>query len=108
MILDLPGLETCVDNQLHSLWPSISLPGEFLGFDILFQQLLVFGLCNIFFEFQEPNPEDPLNKEAAMELQANRRVFEQNVQKTMKGDCLQMIMNYELARVSFHFPRWHP
>ena len=29
-----------------------------------------------FVTFQEPNPEDPLNKEAAIELQANRRVFE--------------------------------
>ena len=33
-----------------------------------------------------------MNKEAAMELQANRRVFEQNVQKTMKGNCSKIIM----------------
>ena len=40
---------------------------------------------------QEPNPEDPLNKEAALELQSNRRLFEQNVQKTMKGGNLNGI-----------------
>lgn len=34
---------------------------------------------------QEPNPEDPLNKEAAEVLQNNRRVFEQNVAKAMRG-----------------------
>jgi len=46
---------------------------------------IVYGLQYLFLE---PNPEDPLNKEAAMELQANRRMFEQNVQKTMKGGNL--------------------
>lgn len=35
--------------------------------------------------FKEPNPEDPLNKEAAEVLQTNRRIFEQNVQKAMRG-----------------------
>ena len=54
LILNLPGLETSADNQLHSLWPSISLPGEFLGFDILTRHLLVFGLCNIFSHFRNP------------------------------------------------------
>lgn len=34
---------------------------------------------------KEPNPEDPLNKEAAEVLQNNRRVFEQNVRKAMSG-----------------------
>merc|ERR1712015_426229 len=43
---------------------------------------IVYGLQYLFLE---PNPEDPLNKEAAQELQSNRRVFELNVQKTMKG-----------------------
>ena len=32
---------------------------------------------------QEPNPEDPLNKEAAEVLQNNKRQFEQNVYKSM-------------------------
>ena len=34
---------------------------------------------------QEPNPEDPLNKEAAEVLSSNRRQFEQNVNRSMKG-----------------------
>jgi ubiquitin-conjugating enzyme E2 M len=46
---------------------------------------IVYGLQYLFLE---PNPEDPLNKEAAMELQSNRRSFEMNVQKTMKGGHL--------------------
>lgn len=40
--------------------------------------------CVPFFS-QEPNPEDPLNKEAAELLQSNRRQFEQNVQKSLRG-----------------------
>ena len=34
---------------------------------------------------QEPNPEDPLNKDAAEVLTGNRRLFEQNVSKAMRG-----------------------
>ena len=37
------------------------------------------------FLFLEPNPEDPLNKEAAEILQNNKRLFEQNVYKSMRG-----------------------
>ncbi|GAB6033171.1 Nedd8-conjugating enzyme UbcE2M [Chamberlinius hualienensis] len=43
---------------------------------------IVYGLQYLFLE---PNPEDPLNKEAADVLQNNRRLFEQNVQKSMRG-----------------------
>ncbi|GFG30317.1 hypothetical protein Cfor_02129 [Coptotermes formosanus] len=43
---------------------------------------IVYGLQYLFLE---PNPEDPLNKEAAEVLQSNRRLFEQNVQKAMRG-----------------------
>lgn len=43
---------------------------------------IVYGLQYLFLE---PNPEDPLNKEAAEVLQSNRRTFEQNVQKAMRG-----------------------
>jgi len=43
---------------------------------------IIYGLQYLFLE---PNPEDPLNKEAAEVLQSNRRVFEQNVQKSMRG-----------------------
>lgn len=37
---------------------------------------------------QEPNPEDPLNKEAADSLQNNKRTFDANVQKAMKGGVI--------------------
>lgn len=40
------------------------------------------------FTFQEPNPEDPLNKEAAEVLQTNRRLFENNVAKAMRGNYI--------------------
>ena len=43
---------------------------------------IVYGLQYLFLE---PNPEDPLNKEAAEVLQNNRRLFEQNVTKAMRG-----------------------
>lgn len=43
---------------------------------------IVYGLQYLFLE---PNPEDPLNKEAAEVLQNNRRLFEQNVTKSMRG-----------------------
>lgn len=46
---------------------------------------IVYGLQ---FLFLEPNAEDPLNKEAANELQTNRRLFEQNVYRTMRGGTL--------------------
>lgn len=43
---------------------------------------IVYGLQ---FLFLEPNPDDPLNKEAAEVLRQNRRLFEQNVQRSMRG-----------------------
>lgn len=43
---------------------------------------IVYGLQYLFLE---PNPEDPLNKDAAEVLQNNRRAFEQNVAKAMRG-----------------------
>ena len=46
---------------------------------------IVYGLQ---FLFLEPNPDDPLNKEAAHELQNNKRLFEQNVHRTMRGGSL--------------------
>lgn len=46
---------------------------------------IVYGLQYLFLE---PNPDDPLNREAANELQANRRLFESNVQRTMRGGSL--------------------
>ncbi|XP_048525948.1 NEDD8-conjugating enzyme Ubc12 isoform X1 [Dendroctonus ponderosae] len=43
---------------------------------------IVYGLQYLFLE---PNAEDPLNKEAAEVLTSNRRLFEQNVQKAIRG-----------------------
>lgn len=43
---------------------------------------IIYGLQYLFLE---PNPEDPLNKEAAEVLQSNRRLFETNVQKSLRG-----------------------
>merc|ERR1711913_178848 len=52
---------------------------------------IIYGLQYLFLE---PNPEDPLNKEAAEVLQTNRRLFESNVQKSMKGHNLNGV-HYE-------------
>lgn len=46
---------------------------------------IVYGLQYLFLE---PNPEDPLNKEAADMLQNNRRMFEQHVRKAMQGGSI--------------------
>lgn len=46
---------------------------------------IVYGLQYLFLE---PNPEDPLNREAAEVLQTNRRLFEHNVYKAMRGSYI--------------------
>ncbi|KAJ3140462.1 NEDD8-conjugating protein ubc12 [Physocladia obscura] len=38
--------------------------------------------------FLEPNPDDPLNKEAAVVLNTNRTLFVQNVNKSMRGGVI--------------------
>ncbi|KAJ3093407.1 NEDD8-conjugating protein ubc12 [Physocladia obscura] len=38
--------------------------------------------------FLEPNPDDPLNKEAAVVLNTNRTLFVQNVNKSMRGGII--------------------
>jgi len=43
---------------------------------------VVYGLLHLFLE---PNPEDPLNKDAAQVLTNNKRLFEQNVMKSLRG-----------------------
>ena len=43
---------------------------------------VVYGLQYLFLQ---PNPEDPLNKDAALEMVTNRRLFEINVQNSMRG-----------------------
>lgn len=46
---------------------------------------IVYGLQ---FLFLEPNPDDPLNKEAAEILSTNRRLFESNVAKSLRGSYI--------------------
>jgi ubiquitin-conjugating enzyme E2 M len=38
--------------------------------------------------FKEPNPDDPLNREAAEVLKTNVNTFRSNVTKTMRGEVL--------------------
>lgn len=52
---------------------------------VLAVNAIVYGLQ---FLFLEPNPDDPLNKEAAEVLQTNRHQFEKNVAKAMRGNCI--------------------
>ena len=49
---------------------------------VLTVNAIVYGLQYLFLE---PNPEDPLNKEAAVHLQTNRYDFETTVVNTLKG-----------------------
>lgn len=49
---------------------------------------VIYGLQYLFLE---PNPEDPLNKEAAECLQNNKRLFEQNVYKSLRGGYIGTI-----------------
>ena len=46
---------------------------------------VIYGLL---FLFLEPNPSDPLNKEAADVLQENPSQFESNVRKTLQGSYI--------------------
>lgn len=50
--------------------------------------LLQIFVIKIFPVKQEPNAEDPLNKEAAEVLRSNKRLFEQNVAKAMRGSYI--------------------
>ena len=43
---------------------------------------IVYGLQYLFLE---PNPDDPLNKEAADELRRDRAAFDQNAQRAVRG-----------------------
>ena len=82
----------CMNKIYH---PNIDLDGNvclnILREDwkpVLTMNAIIYGLQ---FLFLEPNPDDPLNKEAAEELKANPSLFEKNVAKTMKGGYLNGI-----------------
>uniref|UniRef100_A0A914WJ04 E2 NEDD8-conjugating enzyme n=1 Tax=Plectus sambesii TaxID=2011161 RepID=A0A914WJ04_9BILA len=82
---DAPKVK-CLTSVYH---PNIDLEGNvclnILREDwkpVLTISSIVYGLQYLFLE---PNPEDPLNKEAAEVLQSNRKQFEQNVQRAMRG-----------------------
>ncbi|PAA86982.1 hypothetical protein BOX15_Mlig006732g2, partial [Macrostomum lignano] len=67
--IDLEG-NVCL-NVLREDWkPVLSINSVIYGLQLL---------------FQEPNPDDPLNREAAEVLKSNRRLFEQNVLRSMRG-----------------------
>ncbi|CAF1406633.1 unnamed protein product [Rotaria sp. Silwood1] len=73
--IDLEG-NVCL-NILREDWnPVLSITSVILG---------------IVFLFSNPNPYDPLNKEAADVLKSNASTFEDHVQKTMAGGTLNGI-----------------
>ena len=91
--IDLDG-NVCL-NILREDWkPVLTINSIVYGLQYLFLVSILSGRVDknqddsCFFLFQEPNPEDPLNKEAALELQNNRRLFEQNVGKSMRGGSI--------------------
>merc|ERR1712156_839588 len=81
-----PPKVKCVTKIYH---PNIDLDGNvclnILREDwklVLTINSIVYGLQYLFLE---PNPDDPLNKEAAQEMQLNRSTFERNVKNSMRG-----------------------
>lgn len=88
-----PPKVKCMNKIYH---PNIDLEGNvclnILREDwkpVLTVNAIVYGLQYLFLE---PNPEDPLNKDAANELQTNRRLFEQNVHRTLRGGSLNGVV----------------
>lgn len=49
---------------------------------VLTIQTIIYGLLHL---FSEPNPEDPLNKEAAEQLKNDKRLFEMNVRRYIRN-----------------------
>jgi len=84
-----PPKVKCLNTIYH---PNIDLDGNvclnILREDwkpVLTINSIVYGLQYLFLE---PNPDDPLNKEAASLLKSNRRQFEQNVYKSLRGQSI--------------------
>ena len=80
---------TCLTKVFH---PNIDLEGHvclnILREDwnpILSISAVVYGLLHLFLE---PNPNDPLNKEAAELLRNNKQEFARNVERSLRGGCV--------------------
>lgn len=90
--IDLEG-NVCL-NILREDWnPVLTINSVVYGLQFLFlvsygKEFKHYSQFNGILPLQEPNPEDPLNKEAADVLQSNRRQFEYNVKKAMRGGCV--------------------
>lgn len=91
--IDLEG-NVCL-NILREDWkPVLTINSVIYGLQYLFLvsgnlfSFQYFLLSLTIFNLQEPNPEDPLNKEAADVLQNNKRLFDMNVQKAMRGGVI--------------------
>ncbi|KAI3659796.1 hypothetical protein MP638_002753 [Amoeboaphelidium occidentale] len=85
-----PPKVTCTKKIYH---PNLDLDGNvclnILREDwkpVLNLQSIAVGLQ---FLFLEPNPDDPLNKDAAMVLRSDRQKFEKYVQTSMKGGSVE-------------------
>jgi len=83
---------TCVDKIYH---PNIDLDGG-VCVSILrpwkptySTQIVLFGLL---FLFTHPNPNDPLNQEAAKDMRDTPKQFEQNVKLAMKGSRVNGVL----------------
>jgi ubiquitin-conjugating enzyme E2 M len=81
-----PPKVTCLDKIYH---PNIDLEGNvclnLLRKDwkpILDTNAVVYGLM---FLFNEPNPDDPLNQEAAAVLRQSKQTFARNVDRSLRG-----------------------
>ncbi|KAJ3118183.1 NEDD8-conjugating protein ubc12 [Phlyctochytrium bullatum] len=84
-----PPKVTCAQKIYH---PNIDLEGNvclnILREDwkpVLNLNSVLFGLQYLFLE---PNADDPLNKAAAEVLRSNRKLFESNVNRTMRGGAV--------------------
>lgn len=71
--IDLNG-RVCLNILIDEWTPVLSLNS------------IIYGLQNLFLE---PNPHDPLNKEAALVLSTNSAQFQQNVKRAMRGETIQ-------------------
>lgn len=99
--------ERCNRSALFQVYhPNIDLEGNvclnILREDwkpVLTINAIVYGIQ---FLFLEPNPDDPLNKEAAEMLQTNRRMFEVNVLNAMRAErCLKWYSKSKVATLKY-------